>query len=89
MGPEATEWRIRCLLMVNTFHEVKENFFHELFNSLIKMYNKDKEATLRILDIQRIDNKSVKSEMESNGIYLSHHEPEMLSYLRFYNYLAE
>ena len=44
---------------------------------------------MRILDIQRIDNKSVKSEMESNEIYLSHHEPEMLSFLRFYNYLAE
>lgn len=27
--------------------------------------------------------------MDANGIYLSHHEPEMLSYLRFFNYLAE
>ena len=53
------------------------------------MYNKDKESAMRALEIQRIDNKSVKSEMEANGIYLSHHEPEMLSYLRFYNYLAE
>lgn len=26
--------------------------------------------------------------MEENGIYLSHHEPEMLSYLSFYNYVA-
>ncbi len=26
--------------------------------------------------------------MEDNGIYLSHHEPEILSYLRFYNYTA-
>ncbi len=39
------------------------------------MYNKDKEAAMRILEIQRIDNKSVKSDMEENGIYLSHHEP--------------
>jgi hypothetical protein len=27
--------------------------------------------------------------MEANGVYLSHHEPEMLSYLMIYNYLAE
>lgn len=27
--------------------------------------------------------------MDNNGIYLTHHEPEMLSYLRLFNYLAE
>jgi len=53
------------------------------------MYNKDKEAAMRILEIQRIDSKSVKGEMEGNGIYLSHHEPEILSYLQLYNYLSE
>jgi hypothetical protein len=53
------------------------------------MYNKDKESAIRILDIQRIDNKSVKKEMAENGVYLSDHEPEILSYLQIYNYLSE
>lgn len=44
---------------------------------------------MRILEIQRIESKSVKSEMAENDIYLSDHEPEMLSYLQLYNYMAE
>jgi hypothetical protein len=47
--------------MVRSFASVKEAYFHELFSTLISMYNKDKEAAMRILDLQRIDNKSVKS----------------------------
>lgn len=64
MGPEATEWRIRALLIINSFYPVQEKWFHQQFESLIQMYNKDKEAAMRILEIQRIDNKSVKTEME-------------------------
>lgn len=61
MSPEATEWRIRALLIISSFCDVEESWFHEQFDSLIKMYNKDKEAAMRILEIQRIDNKSVKA----------------------------
>ena len=27
--------------------------------------------------------------MDSNGIYLSHHEPEIISYLHIFNYLSQ
>lgn len=53
------------------------------------MYNKDKEAAMRILELQRIDNKSVKKEMHESGIYLSDHEPEIIGYLQLFNYLSE
>lgn len=49
MGPEATEWRIRALLIINSFYPVQEKWFHQQFESLIQMYNKDKEAAMRIL----------------------------------------
>jgi hypothetical protein len=49
MGPEATEWRIRALLMINSFSSVEEAIFHQQFDSLVKMYNKDKEGAMRIL----------------------------------------
>ena len=61
--------------MVGSFQLVKEAHLHKQFSSLIEMYNKDKVGAMRVLDIQRIDSKSVKAEMADNGIYLSHHEP--------------
>ena len=39
------------------------------------MYEKDKEKVKRILEIQKIDAKNVKSEMAENHLYLSDHEP--------------
>lgn len=49
MGPEATEWRIRSLFMINSFHPVKEAVFKSMFEKLLKMYKKDKDRARRIL----------------------------------------
>ena len=35
--------------MVSSFHPVSDNVFHEQFTKIIAMYNKDKEAAMRIL----------------------------------------
>lgn len=50
------------------------------------MYKKDKERARRILELQKLDTKVVKEEMAKDGIYLSDHEPEFLSYLILLNY---
>ena len=52
------------------------------------MYEKDKEKTKRILEIQKIDVKKVKEEMKYNQLYLSDHEPEIVSYALLHNYFA-
>ena len=39
-----------------------------------------------ILELQKLDTKVVKEEMAKDGIYLSDHEPEFLSYLILLNY---
>ena len=89
MGPEASEWRIRALLMISTLQPLPESMLRTRFDELAAMYNRDKESAMRILEIQRMDKKVVKAEMAENGIYLSDHEPEMMAYLSLFNYLAE
>jgi hypothetical protein len=49
IGPEATEWRIRSLIMISSFNNVPEAIFREQFEKLLKMYAKDKERARRIL----------------------------------------
>lgn len=89
MGPEASEWRLRIFLIVNSFRQsVEESTFKQSFEKLFRQYLKDKEKAARILELQKLDSKFVKEEMQKDGIYLSDHEPEMLAYAMLYNYLA-
>ncbi len=85
MGPEVTEWRIRSFLMISSFKIVQEKVFRQMFQNLLKMYKKDKEKARRILELQKLETKTVKEEMAKDGIYLSDHEPEMLGYLMLFN----
>lgn len=88
MGPEATEWRIRTFLIVSSFYNVGESLFRNMFEKLLKMYKKDKERARRILELQKLDTRVVKEEMDRDGIYLSDHEPEILAYLMLFNYFS-
>jgi hypothetical protein len=89
MGIEADEWRIRSLLMINRVHPVEEETIRNEFLRIFKMYEKDKEKAKRILEIQKVDIRKIKQEMEENQIYLSDHEPEIVSYAVLYSYLAK
>lgn len=57
--------------MISAYHTIKEEIFNEQFRRIFSMYEKDKEKAQRILEIQKIDVKKIKNEMESNQIYLS------------------
>ena len=87
MGIEASEWRIRSLLMISAFHPVPEEVLNEQFEKIFHMYQKDKEKAKRILTIQKIDIKRCQEEMKENQIYLSDYEPEITSYFLLHNML--
>lgn len=66
MGIEASEWRIRAIIMIGSFHPVSEKILNEEFDRLFKMYEKDKEKAKRILSLQKIDFKNIQEEMKKN-----------------------
>lgn len=60
MGIEASEWRIRSLLMIQTFHPIDDKIFHDQFTRIHDLYEKDKEKARRILQIQKLDTRKIQ-----------------------------
>ena len=88
MGIEASEWRIRSLIMISHFHPLKEEILEDQLSRVLDLYEKDKEKASRILEIQKIDVKRIKEEMNINQLHLSDHEPEIVAYALLFNYFA-
>lgn len=64
---------------------VEEKILYEQFARILDLYDKDKEKARRILQIQKLEVRRIQEEMKENQIYLSDHEPEIVSYCILYN----
>lgn len=60
MGIQASEWRLRALIMINSHHKLDQKIFTSQFNRLIDIYEKDKDKARRILEIQKLDAKKIQ-----------------------------
>lgn len=80
MGVEASEWRIRSLIIVRALFPLKDDPTKQLIHKLLTLYKDEQSKAKRFLSIRNIELKKTKELLAESEIVVSGNEPEMVSY---------
>lgn len=80
IGVEASEWRIRSLIVLRALFPLKEDPTKQLILKLLNLYKEEQARARRFLSIRNIEIKKTKEVLAESDIIISGNEPEIVSY---------